>query len=260
MWWVLWILVALTVFPLACPVLASFSTSFSTYAFPFQILCLNGTRFLLNWHKFLWLIAATYMSWSFGGTKKLRKIFKPCALTGVFVGWGAALQCSSADQHSPRFLDSGDATKKHQLWILIRSSGERNGRENYCWWTRSCTTKGDDYPIIYSVLTIRWCRICPSTVPLKVHVFFPCMEPLRHVWIKRIFGCSKKPLQKVVDFPLPTGVKLERSAGGKTSTQKAAELLSQVFVFFWGVKLWNQDAVAENFFSWNKQPECIWCM
>ena len=30
-------------FPLACPVLASFSTSFSTYAFPFQILCLNGT-------------------------------------------------------------------------------------------------------------------------------------------------------------------------------------------------------------------------
>ena len=49
-------------FPLACPVLASFSTSFSTYAFPFQILCLNGTRFLPNWHKFLWLIAATYIS------------------------------------------------------------------------------------------------------------------------------------------------------------------------------------------------------
>ena len=48
-------------FPLACPVLASFSTSFSTYVFPFQILCLNGTRFLPNWHKFLWLIAATYM-------------------------------------------------------------------------------------------------------------------------------------------------------------------------------------------------------
>ena len=48
-------------FPLACPVLASFSTSFSTYAFPFQILCLNGTRFLPNWHKFFWLIAATYM-------------------------------------------------------------------------------------------------------------------------------------------------------------------------------------------------------
>ena len=24
----------------------------------------------------------------------------------------------------------------------------------YCWWTKSCTTKDDDYPIIYSVLTI----------------------------------------------------------------------------------------------------------
>ncbi len=49
-------------FPLACPVLASFSTSFSTYAFPFQILCLDGTRFLPNWHKFFWLIAATYIA------------------------------------------------------------------------------------------------------------------------------------------------------------------------------------------------------
>ena len=54
-------------FPLACPVLASFSTSFSTYAFPFQILCLNGTRFLPNWHKFLWLIAATYIAAKFPG-------------------------------------------------------------------------------------------------------------------------------------------------------------------------------------------------
>ena len=43
-----------------------------------------------------------------------------------------------------------------------------------------------------------------------------------------------------MEFPLPTGVKLERSAGGKTSTQKAAELLSQVghvFVFFLGGKV-----------------------
>jgi hypothetical protein len=31
----------------------------------------------------------------------------------------------------------------------------------------------------------------------------------------------------VVEFSLPTGVKLERSAGGKASTQKAAEILSQ---------------------------------
>ena len=61
--------------PLACPVLASFSTSFSfsTYAFPFQILCLNGTRFLPSWHKFLWLIAATYML-VFSGVSSLLQI------------------------------------------------------------------------------------------------------------------------------------------------------------------------------------------
>ena len=37
----------------------------------------------------------------------------------------------------------------------------------YCWWTKSCTTKDDDYPIIHRVLTIpggAW--FCPSTVSL----------------------------------------------------------------------------------------------
>ena len=27
-------------------------------------------------------------------------------------------------------------------------------KDTYCWWTKSCTTKDDDYPIIYRVLTI----------------------------------------------------------------------------------------------------------
>ena len=36
----------------------------------------------------------------------------------------------------------------------------------YCWWTKSCTTKDDDYPIIYRVLTIPGgcLRFLPSTV------------------------------------------------------------------------------------------------
>ena len=39
----------------------------------------------------------------------------------------------------------------------------------YCWWTKSCTTKDDDYPIIYRVLTIPGgAGFCPSTVPLIV--------------------------------------------------------------------------------------------
>ena len=37
----------------------------------------------------------------------------------------------------------------------------------YCWWTKSCTTKDDDYPIIYRVLTIPGgAGFCPSTVSL----------------------------------------------------------------------------------------------
>ena len=38
---------------------------------------------------------------------------------------------------------------------------------SYCWWTKSCTTKDDDYPIIYRVLTIpAGCLgFLPSTVP-----------------------------------------------------------------------------------------------
>ena len=37
----------------------------------------------------------------------------------------------------------------------------------YGWWTKSCTTKDDDYPIIYRVLTIPGgAGFCPSTVAL----------------------------------------------------------------------------------------------
>ena len=35
----------------------------------------------------------------------------------------------------------------------------------YCWWTKSCTTKDDDYPTVYRVLTIPGgAGFCPSTV------------------------------------------------------------------------------------------------
>ena len=40
-----------------------------------------------------------------------------------------------------------------------------NPQISYCWWTKSCTTKDDDYPIIYRVLTIPGgAGFCPSTV------------------------------------------------------------------------------------------------
>ena len=37
--------------------------------------------------------------------------------------------------------------------------------QTYCWWTKSCTSKDDDYPIIYRGLTIPGgAGFCPSTV------------------------------------------------------------------------------------------------
>ena len=44
---------------------------------------------------------------------------------------------------------------------------EQHRFESYCWWTKSCTTKDDDYPIIYRVLTIPGgAGFLPSTVSL----------------------------------------------------------------------------------------------
>ena len=61
----------------------------------------------------------------------------------------------------------------------------------YCWWTKSCTTKDDDYPIIYRVLTIpggagfRPSTVCISTVYVSSQllddqlIFHPMSQPLR---------------------------------------------------------------------------------
>ena len=39
---------------------------------------------------------------------------------------------------------------------------------SYCWWTKSCTTKDDNYPIIYRVLTIPGgAGFRPSTVAIE---------------------------------------------------------------------------------------------
>ena len=65
------------------------------------------------------------------------------------------------------------ATRTSQLrgqqvpWVDQRPSGTgfQTGwfQRYYCWWTISCTTKDDDYPILYRVLTCfnhpSWCRI-----------------------------------------------------------------------------------------------------
>ena len=60
---------------------------------------------------------------------------------------------------------------------------------SYCWWTKSCTTKDDDYPIIYRFLTIPGgcLGFRPSTVfhepPCLMHQKFPRRSLLRPwVW------------------------------------------------------------------------------
>ena len=61
----------------------------------------------------------------------------------------------------------------------------QNTKERYCWWTKSCTTKDDDYPIIYRVLTIPgWLAVfLPSTVWRKFnsHHLTPFATTLRTV-------------------------------------------------------------------------------
>ncbi len=64
------------------------------------------------------------------------------------------------------FQTSGEPTTQKQfiqkvleVWIMDTKKGRtvfhnKTGVTTYCWWLKSCTTKDDDYPIIYGVLTI----------------------------------------------------------------------------------------------------------
>ena len=66
----------------------------------------------------------------------------------------------------------------------------------YCWWTKSCTTKDDDYPIIYRVLTIPGgAGFRPSTV------FMMFDGHMGHVGKNDIFWLRKPP-QKVSQIHL----------------------------------------------------------
>ena len=54
-----------------------------------------------------------------------------------------------------------------EVWCTFASIESKNW--TYCWWTKSCTTKDDDYPIIYRVLTIPGgAGFLPSTVAVWI--------------------------------------------------------------------------------------------
>ena len=80
----------------------------------------------------------------------------------------------------------------------------------YCWWTKSCTTKDDDYPIIYRVLCISGgAGFRPSTVwhhgsyylqiiPMEVsQVFLRIDVPSKSHQICRTLGCQQSQMLHV---------------------------------------------------------------
>ena len=78
---------------------------------------------------------------------------------------------------------------------------------SYCWWTKSCTTKDDNYPIIYRVLTIPGgAGFLPSTVWGFRWVFF-FLKELRTGIQSCIFSLKK---------PYNTGMALLHYAGSGT--------------------------------------------
>ena len=77
-------------------------------------------------------------------------------------------KCRFCCQRTPGGNGTGvsDSCVRWGGWNGVRYLGVKiHGELWYCWWTKFCTTKDDDYPIIYRVLTIPGgAGFCPSTV------------------------------------------------------------------------------------------------
>ena len=92
------------------------------------------------------------------------------------------------------FINNGDSDWQHIFNPKTRT---------YCWWTKSCTTQDDDYPIIYRVLTIPGgAGFRPSTVvnclPSRM-MYFPSKSgsPTLRLWTLGIeIGRSSRVLGK----------------------------------------------------------------
>ena len=69
------------------------------------------------------------------------------------------------------FMTLPEAPRNDKMMKVTGSQyrGKKKRHSSYCWWTKSCTTKDDDYPIICGVLTIPGgAGFCPSTVWTKM--------------------------------------------------------------------------------------------
>ena len=138
-------------------------------------------------------------------------------------------------------------------WVVVSSiflfSTLPGEMKAFCWWTKSCTTKDDDYILIYRVLTIPGgAGFCPSTVSL---IFFSK-------------GLVQPPTRKAMTSWCGSLVCFK---GGEFSQHfdglnKQVHLFSQVVVshFFLYVHpdLWGNDPIwlAHMFqMGWFNQPE-----
>ena len=87
----------------------------------------------------------------------LRMAWKLCPLETI--GFRNRLSGVKMWGFSKKFFDGGNGHNPSYPYI------------SYCWWTKSCNTKDDDYPIIYRVLTIPGgAGFCPSTVTPAIHI------------------------------------------------------------------------------------------
>ena len=88
------------------------------------------------------------------------------------------------------------ASKQWTCWQPpVSQIQKKNHNIQYSWWTKSCTTKDDDYPIIYRVLTIpRWCRICS----------IKCISPFLQ-WSQ---GAPNRPSLSLLEGTIPADARL----------------------------------------------------
>ena len=92
---------------------------------------------------------------------------------------------------------SAASTKKWSLRPIAKRLAFVPAFQTYCWWTKSCTTKDDDYPIIYRVLTCfnhpRWCRISSINSSVYVMIFFSTPKLLKNEAAISLSNFTKKP-------------------------------------------------------------------
>ena len=98
-------------------------------------------------------------------TEPLKNFMTPCLFELIFAAKTSPPNLSKDQQNKiSLFCWSKNSFNKHWFRFEIRYC-QFSPYDSYCWWTKSCTTKDDDDPIIYRILTIPGgAGFLPSTV------------------------------------------------------------------------------------------------